>query len=115
MNGAAAKKGHLAMKKRHGFLAGFVLLVCAVAARAAGPTPPGSLDTDTYHVSYIKMGAEDLDGMLYEPKTLGPNARIALVSVFPRAGFGTGAPEELAARGFRVIKIVPYVEHDSPY
>jgi len=115
MRDVAAKKKALAMNIKRGFLVGLVLLVCSMTAWAAGPTPPGSLDTDRYHVSYVKMGAEDLDGLLYEPKSPGTNAHIALVSVFPRAGFGSGAPEELAARGFRVVKIVPYVEHDSPY
>lgn len=92
------------------------ILVCYGSAHAAESADvPGSLDTARYHVEYVKLGAENLDGLLYEPKTKGPNSHIALVSVFPRAGFGLGAPEELAARGYPVLKIQPYVEHDSPY
>ena len=92
------------------------LLACSVSTQAADSADvPGSLDTASYHVEYVKLGAENLDGLLYEPKTTGPHSHIALVSVFPRAGFGPGAPEELASRGYSVLKIQPYVEHDSPY
>ena len=91
------------------------LLVCTASTQAADTADvPGSLDTAKYHVEYVKLGAENLDGLLYEPKVPNPS-HIALVSVFPRAGFGVGAPEELAARGYRVLKVQPYVEHDSPY
>jgi hypothetical protein len=97
-------------------LAALGLLVCSASTQAADKADlPGTLDTARYHVEYVKLGAENLDGLLYEPKTKGANSHIALVSVFPRAGFGPGAPEELAARGYSVLKIQPYVEHDSPY
>lgn len=97
-------------------LAALGLLIWSASTQAAHSADvPGSLDTARYHVEYVKLGAENLDGLLYEPKTTGPNSHIALVSVFPRAGFGPGAPEELASRGYRVLKIQPYVEHDSPY
>jgi pimeloyl-ACP methyl ester carboxylesterase len=106
----------LAMALKSGLLTALGLLALSASTQAADNVDvPGSLDTSRYHVEYVKLGAENLDGLLYEPKGPGSHSHIALVSVFPRAGFGPGAPEELASRGYSVLKIQPYVEHDSPY
>src|SRR6516225_4138711 len=91
----------LAMALKSGLLTALGLLALSASTQAADNVDvPGSLDTSRYHVEYVKLGAENLDGLLYEPKGPGSHSHIALVSVFPRAGFGPGAPEELASRGY---------------
>ena len=103
------------MASRFGILTAALVVALSISARGDDAGLPGNMDTAVYHASYVKLGAEDLDGILYEPKTLGPKSRIAIVSVFPRTGLGGGEPEELVAYGYRTLKVLPYEEHDSPY
>ncbi len=96
-------------------------LSCAAETQvfpAAGPlsstSPVGPVQTEQFHATFVKLGAEKMDGVLYEPETPGTNSRIALVYTFPRATFDAVPPSEMAKRGYRVLLVTPYTEDESP-
>jgi pimeloyl-ACP methyl ester carboxylesterase len=77
---------------------------------------PGSWDTDSYHTTFVKFGAENLEGLLLEPNKPGPKASVAILSVYPRANAGDGQRSvEFAQRGYRALWVMPYTNHDSAY
>src|SRR5262249_20378772 len=80
-----------------------------------GPIP-GTWDTGNYHTTFVKFGAENLDGLLFEPNNPGPKARIAILSAYPRTNGGDGQRSvEFARRGYRALWGMPYTNHDSAY
>jgi pimeloyl-ACP methyl ester carboxylesterase len=73
--------------------------------RAGRPIPIGPVDTAQYHTRYVRLG-QDGGGLYYEPNTLGPKARFALVLSHPNANnFTDQVGKEMASRGFRVLLI----------
>lgn len=105
-----------------------VLLGSAVAAQAQ--TPPAatsqqagvaqaakaaSAKSNLYRVTYVKLGSDRAEGLLYEPVIPGPHMRIGVVFTFPRATFDAVPAAELAARGYRVLWVTPYSEDETPY
>jgi pimeloyl-ACP methyl ester carboxylesterase len=105
------------MGSRSAILAVFALLACAVAVKADDAPVKGALDTPLYRATFIKLGLQKYEGMLFEPRVLGPRSHIALVFSFPR-NQGTGDDEklkELVNRGYRGFVVRTYDEHDSPY
>jgi len=78
---------------------------------AQGPRPGGRgqatpRQTDRYRSTFVKLGGDAVDGLLYEPLTPGKNARVAIL--YSNANFGFELPaSELANRGYRVL-FVPH-------
>lgn len=70
---------------------------------------------DLYRVTYVKLGSDRKEGLLYEPVTPGPQTRIGVVFTFPRATFDAVPAAELASRGYRVLWVTPYSEDETPY
>jgi hypothetical protein len=105
------------MGSRSGILAAVMLLACAMTAGADDTPLKGSLDSPLYRATFIKLGQQNREGILFEPRMLGPRSHIALVFSFPRVQ-GTGDDEklrELVNRGYRGFVVRTYDEHDSPY
>lgn len=70
--------------------------------------------TSAYHVTYVKLGAQDREGLLYEPT--GTTAPVAVVQTYPRTGYDQGTiAASLASRGYRVLLTLPYTEHETPF
>src|ERR1700722_17501007 len=92
-----------------------MLLVCASpicaqqAPKAPAPRPPragvGPIQGDKFRTEYVRLGQQG-EGLLYEPMTLGPKSRIAVVFTHP-GGNNFNAPigRELASRGYRVLNV----------
>lgn len=92
------------------------LMLCASAtpcrALQASPTPParqaeiGPARTGGFGTRYVRLSAQDTEGLLYEPTKAGANARIALVYAHPNANtFNEPLGREMAVRGYRVLMI----------
>ncbi len=82
------------------------------AARRALPTGP--VQNDKYRTTYVRLGANDDEGLLYEPVTPGPNARIAIVSIHPNGNvFNMETGREMASRGYRVLMVNHHGESDT--
>jgi len=76
------------------------------------PAPTGPIDTPQFHVSYVRLGTNRSEGLLFEPAAPAAKARIAIVYSSPQipaiADIGFNPPAvELASRGYRVL----YVRH----
>jgi hypothetical protein len=70
-----------------------------------GNIPAGPVQTDKFHTMYIRLGQGD-EGLLFEPNTPGPNARIALVYAHPDGNnFNFMGNVELAKRGYRTMGV----------
>src|SRR3984957_15404000 len=70
----------------------------ATAGRPGGGRPSvGPAVTDRYRSGFVKLGGTAADGLLYEPVTPGPNARVALLATYDVP------TTELANRGYRVL------------
>ena len=66
----------------------------------------GPVKTPRFHTTYVRLGSNNDDGLLYEPETPGPNARIALVYEHPGGNnFNVEVGPEMAARGYRVLMV----------
>ncbi len=74
----------------------------------------GPIQTEQYRATFVKLGSNNAEGLLYEPTMPVPNARIALVFTFPRATFDAVPAIELASRGYRVLWVTPFTEDESP-
>jgi hypothetical protein len=59
-----------------------------------------------FSTRYVRLAAQDTEGLLYEPVRPGPNTRIALVYTHPNANtFNEPLGREMAARGYRVLMV----------
>src|SRR4029077_3994186 len=59
-----------------------------------------------FHTTYVRLGSNSDDGLLYEPETPGPNSRIALVYEHPGGNnFNVEVGPEMATRGYRVLMV----------
>ncbi len=79
----------------------------ANAARGNGPMGP--VKTDRYHVNFVRLGSNRINGLMYEPEKPAPNARIALVYSYPRPSAFDGPAAEMASRGYRVLLVRHYM------
>lgn len=70
---------------------------------------PGPVQTDAYGVSFVRLGGNGLNGLLYEPKATDQHGRIALVYTDPKAYFSSVPAEQLAVRGYRVLMARHYL------
>jgi hypothetical protein len=62
----------------------------------------GPIKTDRFHVTFVRLGSNSNNGLLYEPNKPGPNARVGVV--YPNRTLGFAAPAaDLANRGYRVL------------
>jgi pimeloyl-ACP methyl ester carboxylesterase len=67
--------------------------------------PPRLVQSDKFRIGYVRIGPGS-EGLLFDPATPGPNARVALVHTHPNGDtFNMMAPPEMAARGYRVLTI----------
>jgi dienelactone hydrolase len=89
-----------------------VLLVLILLAGA------GSLEAqqgDPFRTNYVPLGSNDDEGLLYEPLTPGPNARVALLYSHPDGNtFNVMVGREMARRGYRVLMVNHHGEEASP-
>jgi len=81
------------------------LSVCS----AAQVVPMGPLKNDRYHVSFVRLGSNRINGWLYEPEKLGPNGRVGLVYSYPRPTAFDVPAAEMASRGYRVLLVRHYI------
>jgi hypothetical protein len=81
----------------------------------AGNAQTGPIQTDKYRATYVKLGASNAEGLLYEPAKQGSKSDVAVVFTFPRATFGAEPAPELASRGYRVLLVTPFTEDESPF
>ena len=78
------------------------LPAAAQEGRGAAVTP---MKAEAFTTRYVRIG-NDAEGLVFEPKTLGPKSRIALVfSHTNRDTFDQPYGPELANRGYRVLAI----------
>ena len=71
-----------------------------------GRSPMGPVKTAKFHTTYVRLGSNNDDGLLYEPETAGPNSRIALVYEHPGGNnFNVEVGPEMATRGYRVLMV----------
>ena len=76
------------------------------AGGGGGRAAVGPVQTDRYRSSFVKLGGNAVDGLLYEPVKPGPNVQVAIL--YSNANFGFDPPAaELASRGYRVL-FVPH-------
>jgi pimeloyl-ACP methyl ester carboxylesterase len=98
-------------------IAGAIALQCFVPARVdaqRGAGPSGPIQSDRFRTVYVRLGGSD-EGLLYEPTSQGPNARIAIVNSHPNGNnFNAPMGRELAARGYRVLMVNHHGEEESP-
>jgi hypothetical protein len=74
-----------------------------VPPNGGGRAPIVPTKTDRYQSSWVKLGDNLTDGLMYEPVKLGANPHVALVSAYDPPAV------ELANRGYRAL----YVRHQS--
>ncbi len=68
--------------------------------------PVGPVQNDRFRTVYVRLGANDDEGLLYEPVTPGPNARVAILSIHPNGNvFNMTAGPEMASRGYRILMV----------
>jgi pimeloyl-ACP methyl ester carboxylesterase len=77
----------------------------------------GPISTERYSATFIRLGASNMNGVLYEPTAAA--ARIAVVLASPKALYDPAPALELASRGYRVLAARHYMgsrrgEVDSP-
>ena len=90
-------------------IASLVVLTALVSSIAAQQRaiPVGPVSTAAYSTTYIRLGGMNDEGLLYEPVTPGPNARIAIVTSHPNGdAFTAIQTTEMAKRGYRVLGVV---------
>jgi hypothetical protein len=75
----------------------------------AQSVPMGPVKNDLYHVAFVRLASNRINGWLYEPEKPGPNARIALVYSYPRPTSFDVPAAEMASRGYRVLLVRHYV------
>jgi pimeloyl-ACP methyl ester carboxylesterase len=68
--------------------------------------PTGPVRTDRFHTTYVRLGSNNDDGLLYEPETQALKPRVALVYEHPGGNnFNVEVGPELASRGYRVLMV----------
>jgi pimeloyl-ACP methyl ester carboxylesterase len=98
------------MKLNYAVLLALALGASVLPLSAQPPIPRGRVvigpvDTEQYHTRFVRLG-QDAGGLYYEPNTLGPKARIALVLSHPNANnFTDQVGREMAGRGYRVLLV----------
>ncbi len=69
-------------------------------------SPMGPVQTERFRTTYVRLGSNNDDGLLYEPVNPGTNARIAIVYEHPGDNnFNVEVGPEMAARGYRVLMV----------
>ena len=89
-------------------LALLALLACMGGALGAEGGPMGSVKGALFHTVFVKTSNNSF-GLLYQPETPGPNARVAIVYASPHALFNFAPAAEMADRGYRVLLVKHYL------
>lgn len=95
------------MKKSHLFL--LLLATCfsvpSLDVMAQNTPAPAAAADGSFHYVYVRPNG-DTELLLYEPDTLGPNSRFALVYSHPnRDNFNDVLGREMVKRGYRVLMV----------
>jgi hypothetical protein len=86
-----------------------------IAAQGRGAAPMGPVQGEKFRTQYIRLGSNQNEGLLYDPITPGPNARIALVYSHPNGNnFNQPFGREMANRGYRALMVNYRGEEESP-
>ena len=92
----------------------FSVLALAVALAAAAPAegqpagPIGPVRSAFFHTNFVRT-SNNTYGLLYQPETPGPNARVAIVYASPKALFNFAPAAEMANRGYRILLVKHYL------
>jgi hypothetical protein len=78
----------------------------AALGQTSGPIGP--VRSDLFHTTFVQT-SNNTFGLLYQPDTPGPNARVAIVYASPRALFNFAPAAEMANRGYRVLLVKHYL------
>ncbi len=83
----------------------------AVAAESGGNVSSlmGPVKSDHFHTTFVRLGSNNMNGLLYEPEDSIPHARTAVVYASPRALFDFSPAAEMANRGYRVMLVKHYL------
>ena len=94
---------------------GAALVACILTAQArrqpsdthgARLLPVGPVQSTAFHTAYIRLGSEADEGLLYEPTSPDPKARIALLFSHPDGNnFSYPIGPQMAARGYRILMV----------
>jgi len=76
-----------------------------LAMGQAAKGPMGPVGSDLFHTTFVRTSANNTFGLLYQPETPGPNARVAIVYASPRALFNFSPAAEMASRGYQVLLV----------
>ena len=122
------------MNNKLAFLFALVLSACVLPARAQQPSPAtpatrlpadsqlqrgrpapvGPVQSEKFRTTYVRLGSDNDEGLLYEPVTPGANSRIALVYAHPNGNtFNVAVGPEMASRGYRVLMVNHHGEQDD--
>jgi hypothetical protein len=92
-----------------------VMFACALGAQTRPQTPRAHAATSsarqpvqsaTLHTVYVRLGPESDEGLLYEPTSPAPKARVALLFSHPDGNsFGYPVGPQMAARGYRILMV----------
>jgi hypothetical protein len=81
----------------------------------AGRAPVGPVGDRYFRTIYVRLGAADADGLLYEPVGAARRTRIALVSARPDGNsFQERLGREMSHRGYRVLMVDYHGTQGSP-
>lgn len=81
------------------------------AAQRVGP-----VESPAFHTVYIRLGSGRDEGLLYEPTSPGPKARVALLFSHPDGNtFGYIIGPQMAKRGYRVLMVNHHGPEDGPW
>jgi acetyl esterase/lipase len=90
-----------------------VALACVVAQQATAAaddaTLIGPVKSARFHTSFVRLGSDNMNGLLYEPNGPIQQPRPAVVYASPRALFDFSPAAELANRGYRVLLVKHYL------
>jgi hypothetical protein len=96
-------------------IAGGALAPIRIAAQRGGAPAVGPVQSDRFRTVYVRLGANNAEGLLYEPIVPGPNARIALLYSHPEGNtFNAPVGREMANRGYRVLMVDHHGIEESP-
>jgi pimeloyl-ACP methyl ester carboxylesterase len=89
-------------------LAALLAWIGGAVGQSARNGPIGPVKSDLFHTDFVRTSNNSF-GLLYQPETPGPNARVAIVYASPRALFNFAPAAEMANRGYRVLLVKHYL------
>ncbi|MBC2666103.1 hypothetical protein H7F51_11300 [Novosphingobium flavum] len=98
-------------------IAAAMAMPAAASGQQGAPSPiappqtvaGGPVATDAFRVSFVRLGSQSSNALLYEPVGRAADPRVLLVYTYPRARYDASPAEGLAARGYRVLMVRNYL------